>query len=67
MPRPAFFVGPWDLNRAFPCVPDDPAEGSVVLVESEAKGAALPWHAKKLVLVLSAMRHFAAELGCGGA
>ncbi|MAC28542.1 MAG: cryptochrome/photolyase family protein [Myxococcales bacterium] len=66
MPRPAFFVGPWDLNRAFPCVPDDPAEGSVVLVESEAKGAAPPWHAKKLVLVLSAMRHFAAELEADG-
>lgn len=59
---PAYFVGPWDLHRAYPCVPPSPEAGTVVLVESEAKGAALPWHAKKLVLVLSAMRHFAAEL-----
>ncbi|MBX3246278.1 MAG: cryptochrome/photolyase family protein [Myxococcales bacterium] len=63
---PAFFVGPWDLNRVFSCVPDDPGDGTVVLIESEAKGAALPWHAKKLVLVLSAMRHFAAELEAAG-
>lgn len=69
MPRkgaPAYFVGPWDLNRAFPSVPDDPREGTVVLVESMTKGAALPWHAKKLVFVLSAMRHFAAELERAG-
>jgi deoxyribodipyrimidine photolyase-related protein len=59
---PAYFVGPWDLHRGYPCVPPSPDAGTVVLVESEAKGAALPWHAKKLVLVLSAMRHFAAEL-----
>jgi deoxyribodipyrimidine photolyase-related protein len=59
---PAYFVGPWDLHRGYPCVPSDPSLGTVVLVESEAKGAALPWHAQKLVLVLSAMRHFAAEL-----
>ncbi|MEZ4250109.1 MAG: cryptochrome/photolyase family protein [Polyangiales bacterium] len=59
---PAYFVGPWDLNRGYPCVPSSPDAGTVVLIESEAKGAALPWHAKKLVLVLSAMRHFAAEL-----
>ncbi len=63
---PAYFVGPWDLNRAFPCVPSSPDAGSVVLVESEAKGAAMPWHAKKLVLVLAAMRHFAAELERAG-
>ena len=59
---PAYFVGPWDLHRGYPCVPPSPDAGTVVLVESEAKGAALPWHAKKLVLVLSAMRHFAVEL-----
>lgn len=57
-----YFVGPWDLNRELPCVPADPAEGVVVLVESVAKGKALPWHRQKLVLVLSAIRHFAAEL-----
>lgn len=62
MARPLYFVGPWDLNRDLACVPPDPQAGSVVLVESEAKGRALPWHKQKLVLVLSAMRHFAHEL-----
>lgn len=62
MSRPAWFVGPWDLNRRLACVPDDPSAGTVVLVESVAKSTALPFHRQKLVLVLSAMRHFAAEL-----
>ncbi|MEM1415242.1 MAG: cryptochrome/photolyase family protein [Myxococcota bacterium] len=60
--RPAYFVAPWDLDRRLACVPAAPEDGSVVLVESHAKGRALPWNRKKLVLVLSAMRHFAAEL-----
>jgi deoxyribodipyrimidine photolyase-related protein len=60
------FVGPWDLDRRLACVPEDPAAGPVLLVESVAKGAALPWHRKKLVLVLSAMRHFADELRSEG-
>ncbi len=64
--RPAFFVGPWDLNRRLACVPDHPDEGTVVLVESVAKGAALPWHRKKLVLVLSALHHFAEGLRADG-
>ncbi len=60
--RPAYFVGPWDLNRDLSCVPQRPADGTVVLVESRAKSQALPYHRKKLVFVLSAMHHFAAEL-----
>jgi deoxyribodipyrimidine photolyase-related protein len=35
----------------------------VLMVESEAKLRSAPWHRQKLQLVLSAMRHFAAELG----
>ena len=66
MSRPAFFVGPSDLDRRLSCVPQHPDEGTVLLVESVAKGRALPWHRKKLVLVLSAMRHFAAELRADG-
>lgn len=62
MGKPAYFVGPWDLNRSLPCVPDNPADGTVVLVESVAKGKALPFHKQKLVLILSAMHHFAQEL-----
>src|SRR5687768_10572263 len=45
--------------------PDNPAlEGAdrVLLVESQRKLRAAPWHRQKLHLVLSAMRHFAAEL-----
>jgi deoxyribodipyrimidine photolyase-related protein len=34
----------------------------VLMVESEARLRAAPWHRQKLHLVLSAMRHFAAEL-----
>ena len=62
MSRPAYFVGPWDLNRSLSCVPDSPSDGTVVLVESVGKSRALPYHKKKLVLVLSAARHFAQEL-----
>ena len=62
MSRPAWFVGPWHLDRRLACVPDDPGEATLVLVESEAKGRAMPWHVQKRVLVISAMRHFAAEL-----
>lgn len=61
MARPAHFLGPWDLDPRLASVPE-PGEGTVVLVESRAKGLALPWHRKKLVLVLAAQRHFAEEL-----
>lgn len=56
------FVGPWDLHSDLRCVPKRPEDGPVVLVESVAKSRALPYHGQKLVLVLSAMHHFAAEL-----
>lgn len=64
--RPAYFVGPWDLHRDLACVPASPSDGTVVFVESIAKSRALPYHRKKLVLVLSAMRHFAEELRAEG-
>ncbi len=44
-----------------------PEDVVLVLMESRAKGTRRPYHKKKLVLVLSAMRHFAleqAERGC---
>lgn len=62
MARPAYFVGPWDLNRQLGCVPERPEQGTVVLVESVSKSQALPFHKQKLVLVLSALHHFAEEL-----
>jgi deoxyribodipyrimidine photolyase-related protein len=39
-----------------------PGESRVLMIESKARGSALPYHQLKLVLVYSAMRHFAAEL-----
>jgi deoxyribodipyrimidine photolyase-related protein len=39
----------------------DPATTTVILVESDAWGRRRPYHGQKLVLVWSAMRHFAAE------
>lgn len=60
--KPLYFVGPWDLNCELACVPRRPEDGSVALIESVAKSRALPYHGQKLVLVLSAMHHFAAEL-----
>lgn len=40
----------------------DRREVVVLMVESKARGKVLPYHQQKLVLIYSAMRHFAAEL-----
>jgi deoxyribodipyrimidine photolyase-related protein len=57
------FVAPWECSRVVAQVPRQPAENLIVcFIESVEKGAALPWHRQKLVLVLSAMRHFADAL-----
>ncbi|MFT6395493.1 MAG: deoxyribodipyrimidine photolyase-related protein [Bradymonadia bacterium] len=66
MTKPAFFIGPWDLHRDLACVPNLPADGSVLFVESVAKGQAMPYHRQKLVLVLAAQHHFAEELRAEG-
>jgi deoxyribodipyrimidine photolyase-related protein len=50
-----------------PLAQSDPKDTVVVMMESRAKGTRRGYHKKKLVLVLSAMRHFAleqAERGC---
>lgn len=57
------FVAPWECSRLVAQLPKEPrADVVACFVESVAKGAALPWHRQKLVLVLSAMRHFADQL-----
>lgn len=66
MTIPTWFVGPWELSRATAVLPPSPGAGRVLLVESTGKGAALPWHRWKLVLVLSALRHFRDELRARG-
>ena len=66
MSKPVYFVAPWDLHRDLACVPDDPSDGSVLLIESVRKSRAMPYHRKKLVYVLSAMHHFAESLRADG-
>ena len=61
------FVAPWECSRAVANIPRAPRNDViVVLLESVAKGASLPWHRQKLVLLLSAMRHFADSLTSAG-
>lgn len=60
-------MAPWECSRAVANIPREPrADVVVVLLESVAKGASLPWHRQKLVLLLSSMRHFAAQLEQAG-
>jgi deoxyribodipyrimidine photolyase-related protein len=66
MPETLHFVGPWDLDPRLPCMPARPSDGPIVLIESRAKSSALPYHKQKLVLVLSAMQHFAEALRADG-
>ncbi|MCU0635464.1 MAG: cryptochrome/photolyase family protein [Gemmatimonadaceae bacterium] len=68
MPRPTIaFVAPWECSRAVAHLPAEPRDDVIVLfLESVGKGCALPWHRQKLVLVLSAMQHFARELEDAG-
>ncbi len=65
--RTIAFVAPWECSRAVANIPRAPRDDVlIVLLESVAKGASLPWHRQKLVLLLSAMRHFAAALDRAG-
>jgi deoxyribodipyrimidine photolyase-related protein len=68
VPTPTLaFVAPWECSRAVANIPREPRDDViVVLLESVAKGASLPWHRQKLVLLLSSMRHFAAQLQAAG-
>ena len=60
------FIGPWELSSSTAILPASPAEGRILLIESTGKGSALPYHRWKLVLVLSALRHFRDELRAQG-
>lgn len=68
MSRPTLaFVAPWECSRAVANIPRAPRDDVIiVLLESVAKGASLPWHRQKLVLILSAMQHFADALQRAG-
>ena len=55
------------LRPAHPLLADgDPADTGVVYIETTAKPARRAYHAKKLVLLLSAMRHDARARGVAG-
>jgi deoxyribodipyrimidine photolyase-related protein len=49
-----------------PLAEADPSETVVLMIESEALASAMPHHKQKLVLVFSAMRHFARGLESDG-
>ena len=66
-PTTLVFVAPWECSRAVAQLPPAPDDTVVAcFIESVEKGAALPWHRQKLVLILSAMRHFADALIAAG-
>jgi deoxyribodipyrimidine photolyase-related protein len=62
----SYFVGPWELSQATAVLPATPRDGRILMADSLGKGSALPYHRKKLVLVLSALRHFRDELRAQG-
>ncbi len=59
-------VLPWDLDPRLAAFPATPADGQLLVLETRAKPAALPFHRQKLALVVSALRHFVAERRAAG-
>jgi deoxyribodipyrimidine photolyase-related protein len=54
------------LRQQHPLLTGPPADTGVIYIETSAKPARRPYHAQKLVLVLSAMRHDAEARGRAG-
>lgn len=64
---PTVWVFGDQLNRRIGALRDrEPGDCRVLLIESELKITSKRWHRQRLHLVLSAMRHFAAELHAEG-
>ena len=59
---------PYDrfTDRVGPLAEQPPQEAAIVIVESTAKALRRPYHKKKLVVLISNMRHFALEQGRRG-
>ena len=55
-----------DTDRTGPLAGWEPAETGIVLVEASAKPLRRPYHKKKLVVLISNMRHFALEQAARG-
>lgn len=67
MTQPTIWILGNQLLKAHPALVDRPAsEVRVLLIESHAKTHQLPYQRKKLVLLFSAMRHYAARLRRAG-
>jgi len=60
--KSGYFVGPQDLSMTLPVIPKEPGAEPILMVESLKKGHSLPFHKHKLILILSAYRHFRDEL-----
>ncbi|MEO7276274.1 MAG: cryptochrome/photolyase family protein, partial [Vicinamibacterales bacterium] len=65
-PRRVTVVLPWDLDPQLAAFPATPADGQLLVLESRAKPAALPFHRQKLTMLVSALRHFVAERRAAG-
>ena len=59
---------PYDryTDRVGPLTEQSPEQTGIVIVESTAKALRRPYHKKKLVVLISNMRHFALEQGAKG-
>ena len=59
---------PYDrfTGRVGPLAEQPPAQTGIVIVESTAKALRRPYHKKKLVVLISNMRHFALEQAAKG-
>ena len=59
---------PYDryTDRTGPLTEQPPAETCIVIVESTAKALRRPYHKKKLIVLISNMRHFALEQAARG-
>ena len=66
MRRHVLVLGDQLTRLVGPLADADPATTTVLLVESDAWARRRPYHRQKLVLVWSAMRHFAAEAAAAG-
>ena len=64
--RHVLVLGDQLSRESGPLAGADPSETSVLMIESRALAQALPHHKQKLVLVFSAMRHFARSLEADG-
>jgi deoxyribodipyrimidine photolyase-related protein len=56
----------WQTQSALSSMADQKENAAVILIESYEHGRSRPYHQQKLVLVWSAMRHFAEELRQAG-